>query len=1516
MNRKKWIAIAAACVLVIGTCTAVFFGFWNRPQEKEPDVSAGTQPQESGGKDSCRVAFEAGEHGTVLKEDGDVYEILSENFSYEDTGTLDMGITGVQGEDGSLKFSYLGNINDNGDKFTYSGVTVPKDGEYQLKLLYTSANEGANSHSVYVNGERQKVIQYAPTGTWDNLTGGAEAAVTVGLKKGENTISFVRETGNQGYAQVGRLTLVTQTYETDETVKAGESPKTVPAAQGDAGYCFAGWKGPDGNIIDPLKTKITGDTVFTAAFAPDQDGNGVPDDEDSTVQITYTAGENGSLFREEPAGTTVYPVTGGEPTYGTDSAMDRYEFWQEFEGKGYGVAFNLDKIGDGVAFHVQADTDGAFELSLPYSSEIACSTHTVKVNGEYAGKLVYTGFGKWGEFSTGHTAWLSVNLKRGGNVIWIGKTGSDAGAAMISDLTVSSCAGTNRLTERVKKGEKPSQVPLAQAALGYQFAGWRLQGAGEYLSPDSRAATGHMAYEAVFSEDPSYQAPANPSGGGETDGQGTAYYSDPNVYATFSASEGGKVYNLPMSALENVGSSTITYWEDDTAMYKSGIQSVDDSPESADKAEKGYYDGQSRAGEGYGFETFYAYNLNDPGDSVNYAGFTAPADGWYRFRSYYSSTFTQSTHSLFVDGKKAGTFVYQGSSGAWGVFSHSHYADCMVYLTKGSHSIALGRTQDDVAYAMPSDLYIAVRFGGQSITVPVAPGTAVKAVPSAQADSGYQFKGWQDQNGRTVNPASQAISQNTAFTAVFEKDQHYEPPVEEETARRVTFQAGANGKVYNLPQSALENADASSVTYYDNGNAMFKAPILSVTDQNISEDKAGRGYYDGLTEAVSGYGFETFYAYNLDDPGDTVDYGVFNAPADGYYSLRLYYASTFEKSSHTVSVNGNSAGRFVYQGSSGKWGAFSHSYYADCVLYLSKGENRITLNRGEDDTGYAMVSDLYVSVRYGDDTLSIPVEQGGALKGTPAVEANACWIFTGWLDSQGNAVDPAAVKITEDTVFTAAYQEDLNGNGVPDSQEDLVEIRYEAGSGGILNQRYKIAAVQKGPGSTLGVYEDGDWKHAYNLDVTGDGVSYYVVAPEAGTYTVKVRYACGADQPTTMSVWAGGVLQGKLQLNNYQDGWNFNTERYAEMTVALHKGMNVVTVGREEDDGAAMLSDLYLVAGTAAEYVASGETAKNVPQAVGNPGAAFSGWEDAAQGVINPWEVAVTQNTVYTAVYKTDTNHNGVPDEEERKVTYQLKPEDAANGAALNGAAEEWVRLGESPASVPVPTMSGRLFEGWMDAQGGPVNPAEAVIQDDTVYTAVFSDSVTVTYQAQGSGRLAVATLSPASVQDVGNMTAGRWEIGDGWWKVANLDDIGDCAVYEIQAPSAGDYTLKVRYSTGNANASHSVWVNDGYAGSMLYADANGWDAWSDPKYAELQVTLKEGQNVVKIGRGGEYDGYAQLAEICVLASSYTEKVHVGDAPAWVPTPIAGGDASFNGWDQQPGAAVVRDTVYTAKFSE
>ena len=93
--------------------------------------------------------------------------------------------------------------------------------------------------------------------------------------------------------------------------------------------------------------------------------------------------------------------------------------------------------------------------------------------------------------------------------------------------------------------------------------------------------------------------------------------------------------------------------------------------------------------------------IDDVGSSLTFDALVVGEDGDYTLRFYYAAPMGLATHTVYVDGVKVGVLRYNenGTSLGWGKFSEDIYADIHLTLEKGTHTLRIEKTADDVGFA-------------------------------------------------------------------------------------------------------------------------------------------------------------------------------------------------------------------------------------------------------------------------------------------------------------------------------------------------------------------------------------------------------------------------------------------------------------------------------------------------------------------------------------------------------------------------------------------------------------------------------------------------------------------------------------------------------------------------------------------------------------------------------------------------------------------------------------------------
>ena len=93
--------------------------------------------------------------------------------------------------------------------------------------------------------------------------------------------------------------------------------------------------------------------------------------------------------------------------------------------------------------------------------------------------------------------------------------------------------------------------------------------------------------------------------------------------------------------------------------------------------------------------------IDKPGTALTFEEVVIDEDGDYTFRFYYAAPLGLATHTVYMDGVKRGVLRYNenGKSLGWGSFSEDIYADIHLALEKGTHTLRIEKTANDIGFA-------------------------------------------------------------------------------------------------------------------------------------------------------------------------------------------------------------------------------------------------------------------------------------------------------------------------------------------------------------------------------------------------------------------------------------------------------------------------------------------------------------------------------------------------------------------------------------------------------------------------------------------------------------------------------------------------------------------------------------------------------------------------------------------------------------------------------------------------
>ena len=252
------------------------------------------------------------------------------------------------------------------------------------------------------------------------------------------------------------------------------------------------------------------------------------------------------------------------------------------------------------------------------------------------------------------------------------------------------------------------------------------------------------------------------------------------------------------------------------------------------------------------------------------------------------------------------------------------------------------------------------------------------------------------------------------------------------------------------------------------------------------------------------------------------------------------------------------------------------------------------------------------------------------------------YIFAGW--------SPEVSKIVErNAVYTALWDRDINGNGKPDKDEDLLfTVTYDDG----LNEDFfnvKFENVEYGTSTP---------KFEGNLNVKG-----YIFKGWSPEIAEKVTR-----DATYVAQW-----------DRDENGNNIPDDKEKRYTVTYTDGVENEVVFKDEVTTGLFVGDLT------PEFKQGGE--KGIPTRTGY---VFMGWSPKPSYIIKAEE---KEQIVYTATWEVDKNGDNRPDKDQPyKITYT----DGVEGKEVFADQVSEALYGDiTPVFNGTPTRSGYKFKGW-----------------------------------------------------------------------------------------------------------------------------------------------------------------------------------------------------------------------------
>lgn len=90
--------------------------------------------------------------------------------------------------------------------------------------------------------------------------------------------------------------------------------------------------------------------------------------------------------------------------------------------------------------------------------------------------------------------------------------------------------------------------------------------------------------------------------------------------------------------------------------------------------------------------------IDNVGASLTFSSVYFAEAGTYTLRIFYCAP-NNASHTLSVDGERVGQILYEGKGTNWGIFSNDTYADIVINVTEGNHTVKIEKTAEDYSFA-------------------------------------------------------------------------------------------------------------------------------------------------------------------------------------------------------------------------------------------------------------------------------------------------------------------------------------------------------------------------------------------------------------------------------------------------------------------------------------------------------------------------------------------------------------------------------------------------------------------------------------------------------------------------------------------------------------------------------------------------------------------------------------------------------------------------------------------------
>ena len=112
----------------------------------------------------------------------------------------------IESSDSASGHSYVGLIDKGDSSVEFSGVYVPKSGDYKVRVFYSDAFGQTSSHNILVNNMHNVEIKYPPTQSgWGHFSDKTFVEITLPLLYGDNVIQFQHKVN---FAELDKIQII------------------------------------------------------------------------------------------------------------------------------------------------------------------------------------------------------------------------------------------------------------------------------------------------------------------------------------------------------------------------------------------------------------------------------------------------------------------------------------------------------------------------------------------------------------------------------------------------------------------------------------------------------------------------------------------------------------------------------------------------------------------------------------------------------------------------------------------------------------------------------------------------------------------------------------------------------------------------------------------------------------------------------------------------------------------------------------------------------------------------------------------------------------------------------------------------------------------------------------------------------------------------------------------------------------------------------------------------------------